>query len=114
NWKAGFTHAWADIGDEVNDVYTNIGDITKNAFSGMASVLTDFVMTGKASFSDFAKSVINDITSMLIKMALFNAMSSAFGGGGTFSFASMFSKGFANGGYTGNGGKYEPKGVVHG
>lgn len=114
DWKAGFTHAWADIGDEVNNVYGNIGDVTKNAFNGMATVLTDFVMTGKASFSDFAKSVINDITSMLIKMALFNAMSSAFGGGGTFSFASMFSKGFANGGYTGNGGKYEPKGVVHG
>lgn len=114
DWKAGFTHAWADIGNEVNDVYSNIGSITQSAFNGMATVLTDFVMTGKASFSDFAKSVINDITSMLIKMALFNAMSAAFGGGGTFSFASMFSKGFANGGYTGNGGKYEPKGVVHG
>lgn len=114
DWKAGFTHAWADIGNEVNDVYSNIGSITQNAFNGMATVLTDFVMTGKASFSDFARSVISDITSMLIKMALFNAMSSAFGGGGTFSFASMFSKGFANGGYTGNGGKYEPKGVVHG
>lgn len=114
DWKAGFTHAWADIGNEVNDVYSNIGSITQNAFNGMATVLTDFVMTGKASFSDFAKSVINDITSMLIKMALFNAMSAAFGGGGTFSFASMFSKGFASGGYTGNGGKYEPKGVVHG
>lgn len=114
DWKAGFTHAWADIGNEVNDVYSNIGSITQNAFNGMATVLTDFVMTGKSSFSDFAKSVINDITSMLIKMALFNAMSAAFGGGGTFSFASMFSKGFASGGYTGNGGKYEPKGVVHG
>lgn len=114
DWKAGFTHAWADIGNEVNDVYSNIGSITQNAFNGMATVLTDFVMTGKASFSDFARSVISDITSMLIKMALFNAMSAAFGGGGTFSFASMFSKGFASGGYTGNGGKYEPKGVVHG
>lgn len=114
DWKAGFTHAWADIGNEVNDVYSNIGSITQSAFNGMATVLTDFVMTGKASFSDFARSVISDITSMLIKMALFNAMSAAFGGGGTFSFASMFSKGFANGGYTGNGGKYEPKGVVHG
>ena len=114
DWKAGFTHAWADIGNEVNDVYSNIGSITQNAFNGMATVLTDFVITGKASFSDFARSVISDITSMLIKMALFNAMSAAFGGGGTFSFASMFSKGFANGGYTGNGGKYEPKGVVHG
>ena len=113
NWKAGFTHAWADIGDEVNDVYTNIGDITKNAFNGMASVLTDFVMTGKASFSDFARSVIGDITNMLIKMALFNSLSAAFGGG-TFSFANMFSKGFSGGGYTGDGGKYEPKGVVHG
>ncbi|WP_322113934.1 phage tail tape measure C-terminal domain-containing protein, partial [Escherichia coli] len=79
-----------------------------------ATVLTDFVMTGKASFSDCARSVISDITSMLIKMALFNAMSSAFGGGGTFSFANMFSKGFSGGGYTGDGGKYVPKGVVHG
>lgn len=114
NWKAGLTHAWADIGNEVNDVYSNIGEITQNAFSGMASVLTDFVMTGKASFSDFAKSVITDITNMLIKMALFNSLSAALGGGGTFSFASMFSKGFAGGGYTGDGGKYEPKGIVHG
>lgn len=114
NWKAGFTHAWADIGNEVNDVYGNIGDITKSTFNGMTNALTDFVMTGKASFSDFAKSVINDITSMLIKMALFNTMSAAFGGGSTFSFASMFSKGFSGGGYTGDGGKYEPKGVVHG
>lgn len=114
NWKAGFTHAWADIGDEVNNVNGNIGDITKNAFNGMASVLTDFVMTGKASFSDFAKSVITDITNMLIKMALFNSLSAAFVGGGTFSFANMFSKGFSGGGYTGDGGKYEPKGVVHG
>lgn len=115
NWKAGFTHAWADIGNEVNDVYTNIGDITKNAFNGMASMLTEFVMTGKASFSDFARSIIGDITNMLIKMALFNSLSAAFGGGGgTFSFANMFSKGFSGGGYTGDGGKYEPKGVVHG
>lgn len=115
NWKAGFTHAWADIGNEVNDVYTNIGDITKNAFNGMASMLTEFVMTGKASFSDFARSIIGDITNMLIKMALFNSLSAAFGGGGgTFSFAKMFSKGFSGGGYTGDGGKYEPKGVVHG
>ncbi|WP_459594910.1 phage tail tape measure C-terminal domain-containing protein, partial [Enterobacter hormaechei] len=83
--------------------------------NGMASVLADFVMTGKASFSDFARSVIGDITNMLIKMALFNSLSAAFGGGGgTFSFANMFSKGFSGGGYTGDGGKYEPKGVVHG
>lgn len=109
NWKAGFTHAWADIGDEVNDVYSNIGDITKSAFNGMASVLTDFVMTGKASFGDFAKSIIGDITNMLIKMALFNSISAAFGGS-----AFSFSKGFSGGGYTGDGGKYEPKGVVHG
>lgn len=109
NWKAGFTHAWADIGNEVNDVYSNIGDITKSAFNGMASVLTDFVMTGKASFGDFAKSIIGDITNMLIKMALFNSISAAFGGS-----AFSFSKGFSGGGYTGDGGKYEPKGVVHG
>lgn len=111
NWKAGFSSAVDNIGDEVNDLYGNMQDITASAFNGMADSITQFVLTGKASFADFAKSVISDITSMLIKMALFNSMKAAFGGS-AFSFAGM--GGFANGGYTGDGGKYEPKGVVHG
>ncbi|QPB09475.1 tape measure protein [Klebsiella phage Solomon] len=111
NWKAGFSSAVDNIGDEVNDLYGNMQDITSSAFNSMADSITQFVLTGKASFADFAKSVISDITSMLIKMALFNSMKAAFGGS-AFSFAGM--GGFAGGGYTGDGGKYEPKGIVHG
>ncbi|WP_279025579.1 phage tail tape measure protein [Gibbsiella quercinecans] len=113
NWSAGFSKAWADFGENANNVYANVQSIASSAFSGMADQMTTFFMTGKASFSDFAKSIISDITKMLVKMAIFNSIASMTGGK-TFSFADAFSNGFASGGYTGDGGKYEPKGVVHG
>jgi lambda family phage tail tape measure protein len=54
--------------------------------------------------------VLKNIGSQLLNMGL----NSLFGGGSTSGyglFGQMF--GFATGGYTGNGGKYEPAGVVH-
>lgn len=92
----------------VNDVAGNISNITQSAFNGMSDSLTNFIMTGKADFSSLAKSILSDLTSMIVKMALFNAMKSAFGGTSIGGFL-----GFASGGYTGDGGKYQPAGVVH-
>lgn len=50
---------------------------------------------------------------MMVKMALFNAinpfMSGFMGGAGSIPFGQMF----ATGGYTGDGGKYQPAGIVH-
>lgn len=40
----------------------------------MANALTNFVTVGKASFGDFAKSILTDLTGMMIKMAMFNAL----------------------------------------
>ncbi|KMJ43988.1 hypothetical protein AB204_16690 [Xenorhabdus khoisanae] len=48
-------------------------------------------------------------TKMLMQMAMLQAMKAAFSG---TSFGAAL--GFVGGGYTGNGGKYEPKGIVHG
>ena len=80
----------------------------------MSDELTNFLTTGEANFKGFASSILKMITQMIVKMTLFNAISSMMPGGKPFSFASMFSgKGFAHGGYTGDGGKYEPAGVVH-
>jgi lambda family phage tail tape measure protein len=40
----------------------------------MADQLTEFVTTGKANFRDFAASVLKDISRMIIRYALFNAV----------------------------------------
>ena len=107
---AGIKDGMNQLEDSVNDVAGNISQITQNAFNGMSNALTDFVLTGKANFKDLAKSILSDITSMIVKMVLFNSIKSAMG---SFGFAEGGYVGFASGGYTGDGGKYQPAGVVH-
>ena len=113
---AGLQDGVIQLEGMVNDVAGNISNITQSAFNGMSDSLTNFIMTGKADFSSLAKSILSDLTSMIVKMALFNAMKSAFGGtsfGKFLGFSGGGYVGYATGGYTGDGGKYQPAGVVH-
>lgn len=123
NWLAGIKKSWAEYGEIVNDINGQIENIGMSALIGLSDQLTEFLTTGKASFKDFASSIIGMIVKMIAQMVIFNTLSGLMpggGGGGSFSFANMLggggkaAKGYANGGYTGDGGKYEPKGIVHG
>ncbi|WP_405468588.1 phage tail tape measure protein [Morganella morganii] len=108
----GFKAGLKDFGDSATDVMGNVRNITTGALTNMTDTLNTFVMTGKASFGDFARSVLSDISKMLLKMALFNAVKA---GGSAMGFSmDWMSNGHAYGGYTGHGGKFEPKGIVHG
>ncbi|MFZ7282457.1 tape measure protein [Avibacterium avium] len=116
----GIKNGWETIKADVTDVAKNMENVTVNAFNGMSNALTDMVMTGKANFGDLAKSIIKDIVQMTIRMAMFKAISSAFGGfsgGGEVTAPSLHWKGglvgFDTGGFTGLGGKYTPAGIVH-
>lgn len=114
DWQAGAINAFKNYGEAAADMYANVGDIASNALSGLSDMMTDFLMTGKANFADFAKSIISQIIKMITQMIIFNSISGMMGQGG-ISFANGFKlPGFAVGGFTGYGGKYEPKGVVHG
>ncbi|HAS1959089.1 TPA: phage tail tape measure protein [Enterobacter cloacae] len=124
DWLTGAKKGWAEFADSATDVYSQVQTITSNAFTGMASTLTDFFTTGKSNFSDFLSTFLKGIAQMLTQLALVNGMKSAFGGtwfGNFLGIKQAWSGGyipeFANGGavgYTGDGGKYQPKGVVHG
>ncbi|WGL93751.1 phage tail tape measure C-terminal domain-containing protein [Arsenophonus nasoniae] len=74
NIKGGFQQGFKDFSDEATNMFENVRNVTKNAFDGMSTMLTDFVTTGKFNFSDFAQSVVNDITQMIIKMMIFKAL----------------------------------------
>ncbi|CAI1039501.1 Phage-related minor tail protein [Serratia liquefaciens] len=74
DYSAGLKKGMTDWAADAGNVYGQVKDVTGRTFDGMASTLTNFVTTGKASFGDFAKSVLTDLSSMLIKMAMFNAL----------------------------------------
>lgn len=114
---AGIKDGINQIQDSFGDMAANMSQVTQNAFNGMADALTDFVMTGKADFRSLAQSILRDLSSMIIKMMIFNSLKAAFGGtevGKFFGFSGGgYVGGYAGGGYTGDGGKYQPAGVVH-
>ncbi len=125
----GIKLSFKTFGDEASDIMNNVANITSKGLNGMNDALTDFVMTGKADFRGLAQSIIKDITAMIIKMTIFNALKSAFGGTTFGDFLGLPSHatgglvgdgyyngglvGFNTGGFTGYGGKYEPAGIVH-
>ncbi|MBI6244594.1 phage tail tape measure protein [Proteus mirabilis] len=109
---AGLKQGLSDFSDSAMDVMENVRNVTTNALNNMSDALADFALTGKGTFKDFANAVISDITRMVMKMLIFKAIEA---GGQAMGFdMGWMSKGHAYGGYTGHGGKFEPKGIVHG
>ncbi|MDK7223189.1 phage tail tape measure protein, partial [Proteus mirabilis] len=109
---AGLKQGLSDFSESAMDVMESVRNVTTNALNNMSDALADFALTGKGSFKDFANAVISDITRMVMKMLIFKAIEA---GGQAMGFdMGWMSKGHAYGGYTGHGGKFEPKGIVHG
>ncbi|MGB3536862.1 MAG: phage tail tape measure protein [Mesorhizobium sp.] len=79
-------------------------------FTGALSGL----LTGTATLNGAVRSLINSLIDATLQAALLGKgpLAGLFGGAGGGIFGAIF--GFSDGGFTGSGGKYEPKGVVHG
>ncbi|WP_269933905.1 phage tail tape measure protein [Serratia liquefaciens] len=85
NWLAGAKTAWAEYRDAALDVNAQIKSASTQALDGISGQLTTFLTEGKASFKDFAKSILKMLTEILVKMALvkgIGAIAGAFAGGG--------------------------------
>ena len=67
-------------GSAANDIWNNLADIAVSALDSTADALTDLALTGKADFASLAESILRDLTRMIIKQMMFNALSTAFGG----------------------------------
>ncbi len=100
DWRNGATSAFSNYLDSARDVAGQTKSLFSNAFTGMEDALVKFVMTGKLSFSDLAKSIIADMARIEIRKASSSALSSLFGlassaagayfGGGAASGAGSF------------------------
>ena len=130
-----FAYGWNEAFKQYMDAASNSAMKAANMFDvltgRMNSAISEFVETGKFSFKDFATSIIKDMITIELQAqsskalstiigAIGGAIAGSFGSGQVASGASpltvnsgMGYSGFAEGGYTGMGGKYEPAGVVH-
>lgn len=125
DWSLGASSAFQTYAEQAANVAGQTRELFTNAFSNMEDGIVNFVKTGKLSFKDFANGVIEDLIRIQVRQAAAGFLSTAFGflsggsaalGQGTMTGSStvISQSGFASGGYTGDGGKNEPKGVVHG
>jgi lambda family phage tail tape measure protein len=138
DWSIGASSAFQNYAEQAADVAGQTRNLFTNAFSNMEDGIVNFVKTGKLSFSDLADGIIADLVRIQVRQAavgIFGSLFSGLAGAGAVaagnglaagsagatssslgaSAAGYSSKfGFSDGGYTGDGGKFEPKGVVHG
>ncbi|WP_241610130.1 phage tail tape measure protein [Rosenbergiella epipactidis] len=126
DWSAGFMDGLQNSVDSANNLYQQMGGLAQSTFSGMADALTNFAITGKASFKDFTKSILSDLSRIAMEKALAGIVGSLFGGIGSSAASSSVGAsgsgamglstsytGYDDGGFTGDGGKYDPAGIVH-
>ncbi|KAK69094.1 phage tail tape measure protein, lambda family [Bordetella bronchiseptica 980-2] len=132
SWQLGMARGLGNYVDSALNVASSIEGAVTNAFTGMDDALTGFVRTGKLSFKDLADSIISDMVRIAIQQSITGPLAGALGGllgswmgsssavsgsslqgiGGTAG-GLLDSIQFSSGGYTGDGGRFEPAGIVH-
>lgn len=88
DWRSGATSAYQTYLESAQNVAGQTKSLFSNAFSSMEDAVANFAVTGKASFSDFSKSIIADMARIAARQAATgllsagaSALSGLFGGG---------------------------------
>lgn len=142
SWTLGAGQGLKNYADDAANVFQAVNSLATQSFKGMEDAIVKFALTGKASFSDLANSIIQDMMRITIRQGITGPLSGMLGGlltntlsglamglGGGVNIGSGFNLGaglgggagatfgslipLSSGGFTGPGGKYEPKGIVH-
>lgn len=80
-WQSGAIRAMEDYLSSARNVAQQTADAFARGFQGMEDALVTFVTTGKLSFTDLANSIVADITRIIIKQQMSNALGLAGGSG---------------------------------
>ncbi len=106
-----FRDSFKQAYDSATNLGANLASIASNGIDGLTNAIVEFASTGKAAFKEFAASVLQDLGKMLIKFAIFKAVSGIFPGlglgraatgGATGPNSAAPLKKFANGGVMSN------------
>ena len=98
SWEQGWANAFNSYMDNATNAAQRANEVFSSMTSNMNSAIDNFVTTGKFSFGDFARSIIQDLLKIELKAQATAIFKSAAGGlGGILSgIGSIF--GFADGG----------------
>ncbi len=131
-WLAGMTQGLEQYGETANNVFSATAQLAQTTMGSMTSMATQMMTTGSANLKQFATNFMTSIVDIINKLLIAQAVQAAMGwisgaataGSGAGNNPGSVPMGlhynggyvpeFAGGGYTGDGGKFEPKGVVHG
>ncbi|ELW8974017.1 TPA: phage tail tape measure protein [Yersinia enterocolitica] len=133
DWLAGMTQGLEQYGETANNVFSATAQLAQTTMGSMTSMATQMMTTGSANVKQFATNFLTSIVDIINRLLIAQAIQAAMGWmssgasagagavGGAASSASRGAMGMSTsfraydvGGYTGDGGKFEPKGVVHG
>ncbi|MCG6574867.1 phage tail tape measure protein [Pseudomonas sp. AF32] len=105
DWRKGATSAFSNYLESARDVAGQTRSLFTSAFSSMEDAIVNFAMTGKLSFSDFAKSILADMARIATRAAASSAMEALFGlaasAAGSY-FGGASSAGSTQAGYSGD------------
>ncbi|EPS1205482.1 TPA: phage tail tape measure C-terminal domain-containing protein [Serratia marcescens] len=105
---AGMKKGLKEWKESAENTFELTRSVAVSAMDGMTTSLGNFLTTGKSGFKSMAASIIGDIGKMIANMVMFNSIKA---GSKALGVESWF--GFADGGYTGPGGKHDVAGIVH-
>jgi lambda family phage tail tape measure protein len=81
SWTSGASAAWENYLDSAKNISGQTKSLFGNAFSSMEDAVVNFALTGKLSFSSFAKSILADMARIATRQASSSLLSSLFGAG---------------------------------
>lgn len=79
NWKVGAQQAFGEWVESTATLMEQSKNVVSSAFSGMTDLVTEFVITGKAKFSDFARSILADMAKIATRQAVLGVVTSVAG-----------------------------------
>lgn len=97
DWHMGMEDAIKDYQESANDNYYQSRVFFERTLDGMTSSLADFVVEGKASFSDFARSLGSDLARIIIQKQMAGIVGNIFSSSAISStFSSIFASAHGN------------------
>jgi len=79
DWKAGALSGWNEYLDVATNTYDAVKNVASSTLTGLSDMLTDLMMTGKASIKEFGKSMLKMILDVTNRLMVAYAVQAAMG-----------------------------------
>lgn len=79
NWKAGALSGWNEYLEAATDTYSSVKNVAGSALTGLSDMLTDLMVTGKASIKSFGMSMLKMVAEVVNRLMVAYAIQAAMG-----------------------------------